>query len=39
MPLQSAHLALQDYQQAYEYIDNNRESTMKVLIDVDPTEE
>lgn len=37
-PLQSAWFAFQDYQKAYEYIDNNRESTMKVLIDVDPTE-
>lgn len=38
-PLQSAHFAFEDYQKAYEYIDNNRESTMKVLIDVDPEEE
>lgn len=38
-PLQSARFAFEDYQKAYEYIDNNRESTMKVLIDVDPTEE
>lgn len=38
-PLQSAHFAFEDYQKAYEYIDNNRESTMKVLIDVDSTEE
>ena len=35
-PLQSAHFALTDYQKAYEYIDSNRETTMKVLIDVDP---
>lgn len=38
-PLQSARFAFNEYQKAYEYIDNNRESTMKVLIDVDPTEE
>ena len=38
-PLQSAHFAFEDYQKAYEFIDNNREATMKVLIDVDPTEE
>jgi L-iditol 2-dehydrogenase len=38
-PLQSARFAFEDYQKAYEYIDNNRETTMKVLIDVDPTEE
>lgn len=38
-PLQSAHFAFEDYQKAYEYIDNNRESTMKVLIDVDQAEE
>ena len=35
-PLQSAHFAFQDYAKAYEYIDANRETTMKVLIDVDP---
>ena len=35
-PLQSAHFAFEDFAKAYEYIDNNRESTMKVLIDVDP---
>ena len=34
-PLQSAHFAFEDYLKAYEYIDNNREKTMKVLIDVD----
>ena len=38
-PLQSARFAFRDYQKAYEYIDNNRETTMKVLIDVDPSEE
>ena len=38
-PLQSAHFAFEDYLKAYEYIDNNREKTMKVLIDVDPSEE
>ncbi len=35
-PLMSKHFAFQDYLSAYEYIDNNRETTMKVLIDVDP---
>ncbi len=38
-PLQSAHFAFEDYKKAYEYIDNNRESTMKVIIDVDPSED
>ena len=37
-PLQSAKFAFEDYKKAYEYIDNNRETTMKVLIDVDPSE-
>jgi len=35
-PLQSAHFAFADYDDAYKYIDSHRESTMKVLIDVDP---
>ena len=34
-PLQSAHFAFKDYDEAYKFIDNNREMTMKVLIDVD----
>lgn len=34
--LMSNHFSFLDYQKAYEYIDNNRESTMKVLIDVNP---
>lgn len=38
-PLMSKHFAFRDFLQAYEYIDNNRETTMKVLIDVDDTEE
>lgn len=38
-PLMSSHFAFDDYQSAYEYIDNHRETTMKVLIDVDPSEE
>ena len=38
-PLMSAHFAFDDYQRAYEYIDANRESTMKVLIDIDETED
>ena len=38
-PLQSAHFAFSDYANAYRYIDENREKTMKVLIDVAPAEE
>lgn len=38
-PLQTAHFAFEDYQKAYEFIDANREKTMKVLIDVDPTDD
>lgn len=38
-PLQTAHFAFADYQAAYEYIDGHREETMKVIIDVDETEE
>ena len=38
-PLMSMRFPFTDYQKAYEYIDNNRETTMKVLIDVDPSEE
>lgn len=38
-PLQSAKFAFEDYKKAYEYIDNNRETTMKVIVDVDPSEE
>lgn len=38
-PLMSKHFAFLDYQKAYEYIDANRESTMKVLIDVCAGEE
>ncbi len=38
-PLMSKHFAFEDYLAAYEYIDDNRETTMKVLIDVDPEEE
>ncbi|MFR4988731.1 MAG: alcohol dehydrogenase [Bacillota bacterium] len=38
-PLMSRHFAFEDYKDAYLYIENNRETTMKVLIDVDPLEE
>lgn len=38
-PLQSAHFAFEDYLEAYKYIDSNRETTMKVLIDVDPSDD
>ena len=34
-PLISRHFAFRDYAEAYRYIDANRESTMKVIIDVD----
>lgn len=35
-PLMSKHFAFEDYIEAYRYIDANRETTMKVLIDVTP---
>lgn len=38
-PLMSKHFAFKDYLDAYRYIDANRETTMKVLIDIDPSEE
>ena len=38
-PLMSRHFAFQNYLAAYQYIDGNRENTMKVLVDVDPSEE
>ncbi len=38
-PLMSRHFPFAEYQAAYEYIDANRETTMKVLIDVDPCDE
>jgi len=34
-PLVSKHFPLSQYQDAYEFIDQNRETTMKVLIDMD----
>lgn len=34
-PLMSKHFAFDEFKEAYEYIDANRESTMKVIIDVD----
>ncbi|NDL68358.1 zinc-dependent alcohol dehydrogenase [Anaerotalea alkaliphila] len=34
-PLMSKHFPFKDYQAAYKYIDDNYETTMKVLIDVD----
>ena len=33
-PLMSKHFAFKDYLEAYHYIDGNRETTMKVLIDI-----
>lgn len=38
-PLMTKHFAFQDYLAAYQYIDANREMTMKVIVDVDPEEE
>ena len=38
-PLMSRHFAFKDYLKAYQYIDDNRETTIKVLIDVDDSEE
>lgn len=38
-PLMSKHFAFKDYISAYKYIDENGEKTMKVLIDVDNSEE
>lgn len=38
-PLQSTHFAFEKYLDAYKYIENNKETTMKVLIDVDPSQE
>ncbi|MGI6260364.1 MAG: zinc-dependent alcohol dehydrogenase [Acutalibacteraceae bacterium] len=38
-PLMTKHFAFRDYLSAYRYIDANRESTMKVLIDVDASED
>ena len=34
-PLQTKHFPFKKYLEAYQYIDNNRESIMKVIIDVD----
>ena len=34
-PLQTKHFPFKDYLKAYQYIDENRETTMKVIIDVD----
>ncbi len=38
-PLMSKHFSFVDYQKAYEYIDANQETIMKVLIDVGTDEE
>ncbi len=38
-PLMSRHFPFDQYLNAYEYIDENRETSMKVLIDIDPSEE
>lgn len=39
LPLISNHFAFADYPDAYKFIDDNRETTMKVLIDVDPNDD
>ena len=38
-PLMSKHFPFKRYLDAYKYIEANREKTMKVLIDVDASEE
>ena len=38
-PLMSKHFDFRSYAEAYQYIEENREKTMKVLIDVDVSEE
>lgn len=38
-PLMSRHFPFAEYPAAYQYIDEHRETTMKILIDVDDTEE
>lgn len=38
-PLQTRHFPFTDYLKAYQYIDENRETSMKVIIDVDTKEE
>ena len=38
-PLISGHFAFKDYLEAYQFIDENRETSMKVIIDVDASEE
>lgn len=37
-PLMSRHFAFSDYAAAYRHIDQNQETTMKVLVDVDPND-
>ncbi len=34
-PLMSKRFAFRDYQKAYEYIDENKEITMKVIVDLE----
>ncbi len=38
-PLMTRHFAFKDYLKAYQYIDENREQCMKILIDVDDSRE
>lgn len=38
-PLMSKHFSFTEYLAAYEYIDNNRETTMKVIVDIDPSDD
>lgn len=35
LPLISAHFSFKDFASAYKYIDDNRESTMKVIVDIE----
>lgn len=37
-PLMSRHFAFRDYAAAYRHIDQNQETTMKVLVDIDPND-
>lgn len=37
-PLISRHFAFRDYAEAYRYIDANRETSMKIIVDVDNTD-
>ena len=38
-PLMTRHFPFQEYLSAYQYIDSSRETTMKVIVDVDPSDD